>query len=858
MEESSIKKEESIIEIKNENKIEFPPKKYLNPESDDIDIWTLPQILTNLTALQLNQNAIKDVYLYGCDIEEENHISDEFNPVHLMRIARKMKCFQDQIKKYVPDYYISGLILMGRPKKDKKKFKFYLKVGEQNDILKELPEDSKSIEDKIYKFKFKRKENDLSKMKEGKTGEVQCVANYLNICLGKILKKCGYTKDRSSRKILYYNKKHVQNANNLKNSDLLFFPGLKAVCETYDEGKIYMKLLPKRLLKSNYTYADYFYSLGGPNLEENLELLKEKVVKKRGIKVYDQTVIKIDDVIFDNPYNITFKDKTNKEWTVGDYYTNHLNIKLNKDKIPIAVRIIDKGGKLQGSDRLFIHIPCFLLEAIGNIFGDKVDIKDLVQYPQEKFEEINFIRNLIQENASQANEDELHNYLGNKFEPLTVDGQVIKPPLIYFDNNYTVETKNSNINFMGTKPYSKIKELNKVDVYLLSLKGEAGEIIWDKLRGASAELGITFKEPPMYYPLEEYNDPDDFEHYIMDYFNKQDEYYSDKKNKTDFIFMFMNSGKKNSFYYKIFKKVMNKYNWAIPTQVILYDERKMKKSNLSQFTNILCQMWAKKGNELYICDFGFVPKTMVVAYSSTEISGNRVLTSIAVSLGNKLYEYMFYSDIAENPKRERKISPSIKDLLSNALKTIGKHVKKKIENIVIYRDAVNDKQMKFVQQYEIGFIQKAIKEANDGIENKIFEETKWCLILVSKLNEVKMFLRNDNGGNNEIQINNIPVGTLVDRVITSNDKYDFYLNSAESRQGTCSSTHYTVLYDNTQLDAFKIYKLTYYLTYLSYNTTKSIRVPAPLYFVTRRNKFTVENLREEVINGKCRTLNISL
>ena len=35
-------------------------------------------------------------------------------------------------------------------------------------------------------------------------------------------------------------------------------------------------------------------------------------------------------------------------------------------------------------------------------------------------------------------------------------------------------------------------------------------------------------------------------------------------------------------------------------KVILYDERKMKKSNLSQFTNILCQMWAKKGNELYI------------------------------------------------------------------------------------------------------------------------------------------------------------------------------------------------------------------------------------------------------------------
>ena len=63
-----------------------------------------------------------------------------------------------------------------------------------------------------------------------------------------------------------------------------------------------------------------------------------------------------------------------------------------------------------------------------------------------------------------------------------------------------------------------------------------------------------------------------------------------------------------------------------------------------------------------------------------------------------------------------------------------------------------------------------------------------------------------------------------------------------------SSTHYTILYDDTTLDALQIYKLTYYLTYLSYNTTHSIRVPAPLYFVTRRNKFTSENLRGEIIN----------
>ena len=858
MEENSKEKEESKDESHKEIKIELPKKKYLDLKTYYKEVLPI-RILTNLTELELDPKAIKGVYLYGCDIEEENHISAEFNPVNVMRKARKMKCFQDHIKKYVPDYYISGLILMGRPLKDKKKFKFYLKMGENNEILRELPEDYENGNDIIYKFKFKRKEDDLATMKEKKGGEAECVANYLNICLGKILKKCGYTKDRSTRKILYYNKKEVTNAQYLGQSEFLFFPALKAVCETYDEGKIYMKLLPKRLLKSIETYEEYFNRIESPSIEEALKIFKEKVVNRRGIKSYDQAIIKIEDVVYENPYKIQFKDRSNKVWTVGDYYYDHLKIKLENEKIPIAVRIIDKNKKLKGDDRLFIHIPCRFLEIIGNIFDKPIDIKKLVQQPWEKFEEIQLVRGLIEQSAYNAEEEELHNYLGSKFEPLTVDGNIIKPPLILFDKDYSPEVVNGSFNLIGTSPHSKMKELNKIDIYLLDLDNQAGSKIWNKLELASQDLGITFRQSPSFYPIPGYKDPKEFEEAMIEYFNKVDSYYNDKeKNPTDFIFMFMDSKKKNSFYYRIFKHVMNKYNWAIPTQVILYDERKLNKGNLSQFTNILCQMWAKKGNELYICDFSFVPKTMVVAYSSTELQGNKVLTSFAVSFGTKLYEYVFYSDITENPNKNKKISPSIKSSLSKVLVSVAKHLKKNIENIVIYRDAVNDKQIKYVQQIEIGFIQEAIENANKELEKKIFNETKWCLILVSKLNEVKMFLEKDEGGPNGGHIENVPVGTLVDRVITSNDKYDFYLNSAESRQGTCSSTHYTVLYDNTEIEAFSIYKLTYYLTFLSYNTTKSVRVPAPLYFVTRRNKFTVENLRGDIINKKCRTLNISL
>ena len=858
MDENAEKNKEDIYK--------YPKKKYIDSNNDPCIRANL-NIITNLTKLELNEEAINGIYLYGCDLSEETQASEQFNPVNIMRKARKLACFQDKIKEHVEDYYISGLILMGRPiDSKKKKFKFYLKVDDSKDyfdgvILDELPENK---EGKIYKFKFKRKKEDLSQMQEDKnSGEAMCVANYLNICLGKILKKCNYNKDRTSRKILYYKAQDVEHARTLKsNQDFLVFPALKAVCETYEGGNIYMKLLPKSIVKTVYTYLDYFKFIKIDDLQERFRKFKNDIINKKGITTYNQVMMKIEDVIFENPYEIIFKDRDNKDWTVGDYLSDKLHCIIEKEKMPIAVRYIDKGGKLKGDDIKKIHIPCQFLSIIGNPFKERINIKDLIQNPREKLAEIDDIRQLIEERSKENQDSELHNYLGTKFDPVTIDGQVIEPPLIRFDKEITKEVNDGSFDLRETIPHSKIKELNKIDIYIYELEEYQYNNIWNKLEGASKDLGIKFKEKPMFYPLESQKNEDSFKNYIEEYFNKCDSFYKNKENNTEFIFLFMNKKYKESFHYRIFKSVINKYDWCIPTQVILYDEKKMNSPNLSQFTNILCQMWAKKGNELFICDFGFIPNTLVIAYSSTKAKNNTILTSVSISIGVKLYEYMFFSEtykFDENDnEKQQNISPSLSSVLYKALKTLGSVLKKPFKNIVIYRDAVNEKQQRVIRDVEIPIIKKTIQDVNKKIKNDIFKDSKWILILVSKMNEIKLFLEGKDNGNNYEKVTNIPVGTLVDRVITHQEKYDFYLNSADAKQGTSSPTHYTILYDDTELSASQIYKLTYYLTFLSYNTTKSVRVPAPLYFVTRRNQFTVTNLNGEVINPKSRVLNISL
>ena len=142
------------------------------------------------------------------------------------------------------------------------------------------------------------------------------------------------------------------------------------------------------------------------------------------------------------------------------------------------------------------------------------------------------------------------------------------------------------------------------------------------------------------------------------------------------------------------------------------------------------------------------------------------------------------------------------------------------------------------------------------------ENAKLCFIIVNKNNEIKMFKKGNKNDDLESALNNqdivnVPLGTAVDTDVVSPDFYDFMINSAYSERGTSNMTKYTVIYDESSITASVLYRLSYYLTYTCYNTTKSIKMPAPLYFVTRRNTFTRENLTKE-INSKLKLFNISL
>ena len=865
-------------------------KKFLVVHKNDIEFKL--NITTNLFSID---NGIKFIYkignsifLYGIIINQICPKDNEIYEINYMRQIKKKRLFHEMLDQIFEIKTINGLTLFGKLKDKidlnidlKKFFLVYESDNKNNDVKYYFVNDKKNvIEDKnkkiiiltfIQKYTLLTYHN-LNLEKENK--ENYLIKNFLNVCISKLLFQNKYKRDDFSKKAVYYKISDFDISKNTlpllneekyyNNCKPLYIPGLKAICNIYDKNTIYLKLLPKNIIYNENTYSELynFYCKHYENKtkEEIDKIFIDTCLNKKGIKIYSGETIKIEELIFENPFNCKFINSDGKETNVGEYYSNKFNIKLKQSITPLAVRYIDKNGKIPKNLANHIIIPCEFLYVVGNIFSKKINSKQLIQKPFEKYKNILEIRNKLLETKNMNKMGNvLDNIFNNKFEQKKIKCYQLKSPTIEFMNTSKEPNEKGSIDIMNIIPYSGNPKLETIEVFLLGVNKEEGQKIYDQIQVSAKSLGITLNVPYVEI-IKEDLEKENLYFYILDLLINLEKKY---KEKIDISFLFLNRSYKEK--YKQFKKAFNDSKRKIPTQVILCNGNNNLNQNLSKFSLILSQIWGKKGNEFYRCDFSFIEDPMIIAYTCMRIEKNKILTSLCISLNKKLCEYAFFSDITESEFEIAIYSINLEKILTKALLSIGKYMIKKnkiCKNIIIYRDGVNMEMMNFLINNELQLILNSFERVkneyskNQNQEQKnIFSDSKICWIIVNKKCDIKMFLELEDDYNN---IDNIPIGTIIDQEITSEQYYDFYLNSSFSGQGTNSATHYTVLYDETDLTANQIYKLTYFLTFLSFNTNNSIKIPAPLYFVEKRNNFIKNNLDGENINSKVVLLNVSL
>ncbi|KAJ7481900.1 hypothetical protein FB451DRAFT_1171033 [Mycena latifolia] len=107
---------------------------------------------------------------------------------------------------------------------------------------------------------------------------------------------------------------------------------------------------------------------------------------------------------------------------------------------------------------------------------------------------------------------------------------------------------------------------------------------------------------------------------------------------------------------------------------------------------------------------------------------------------------------------------------------------------------------------------------------------KITLVVVGKRHHIRstrLFPKNDQDADRS---GNCPAGTVVDRDIGHPTEFDFYLQSHAGIKGTSRPAHYSVLYDENNLTADAMQALSYALCYVYAGSTRSVSIPAPVYY----------------------------
>ncbi|KRZ83552.1 Protein argonaute-3, partial [Trichinella sp. T8] len=176
-----------------------------------------------------------------------------------------------------------------------------------------------------------------------------------------------------------------------------------------------------------------------------------------------------------------------------------------------------------------------------------------------------------------------------------------------------------------------------------------------------------------------------------------------------------------------------------------------------------------------------------------------------------------------------KIQPAKQELITGFIEQFSERLLEYLDvngtapkNIIVYRDGVSDGQFMQVLEEEVSALRRACKSVAENYRPLI------TFIVVQKRHHARFFCCDEAAARGRGK--NIPAGTVIDRVVTSPDEYDFFLCSHHGIQGTSRPTRYHVLFDESNMDANATQSITYYLCHLYGRCARSVSIPAPVYF----------------------------
>ncbi|PPQ66044.1 hypothetical protein CVT26_010800 [Gymnopilus dilepis] len=153
------------------------------------------------------------------------------------------------------------------------------------------------------------------------------------------------------------------------------------------------------------------------------------------------------------------------------------------------------------------------------------------------------------------------------------------------------------------------------------------------------------------------------------------------------------------------------------------------------------------------------------------------------------------------------------------------------KRIIFFRDGLSEGEFENAARKEMEEIRAGIAGLWKARNMPNDTKPQVTFIVVGKRHHAVFFPENPADAD---RTGNSPAGSLIDGGVTHPSGKDFYLQSHAAIQGTCRSSHYTILHDEiwnwAQSGVREIQELAYTLCHVYAKATRSVSIPAPVYY----------------------------
>lgn len=290
------------------------------------------------------------------------------------------------------------------------------------------------------------------------------------------------------------------------------------------------------------------------------------------------------------------------------------------------------------------------------------------------------------------------------------------------------------------------------------------------------------------------------------------------------------------------------------TQVVKSETIRKRQSIAAVLSRIVLQINAKFCGPLWHIELegpdtapAMKAPTMVIGldvFKSCERDPVEYYIGFAASLDTHCADYFSMSSRLDKDDVHGSMAVKIQEFMRDAIAKFTRLNSKMLpEHFIVYRASASEDQWTTIRQTEIHAIQLFVSSLNnlDLFGGGNTYEPKLTFVAISKHVRMRFFMNGPEG-----TVKNPEPGTIIDCELTSRpDMTSFYLVNQSAGKGTANPTHYTVLYDTAGMGPAALQNLTYRLSYLYFNFTGSVKMPAPAQYAKKIAHFIGTAVRDE-------------